>query len=55
MSEIKYRRVSGKFPICPHCKKEIREIEYIEQGIFKLTIVYMCPHCDTILSMATAP
>jgi len=55
IGNIKYRKVRDKYPVCPYCEKELKEIEYMEQGIFRLTIVYIRPYCDKVLSMAVAP
>jgi len=39
-----------KFPICPHCSKEIQGIEWFHEGNANLR-VFICPHCRMILSI----
>lgn len=45
-----------KWPICPHCEKEIKEMRYFEQsGIFalKASRLFVCPHCLKVLGIGT--
>ncbi len=39
-----------KFPICPHCSKEIKGIEWFHESNANLR-VFICPHCRKILSI----
>lgn len=46
-----YEAPAGVWPICPHCKKELREIVYIPHGAWMVHNVYFCPHCRMLLSI----
>jgi uncharacterized CHY-type Zn-finger protein len=39
-----------KFPICPHCAKEINGIEWFHEDNANIRI-FICPHCRKILSI----
>lgn len=39
-----------KFPICPHCSKEINGIEWFNEEAASIRI-FVCPHCRKILSI----
>lgn len=57
MGTITYEpiREKDKWPICPHCEKEMEKVKYFEQeGIIKLKVVriFVCPHCLKALGTA---
>lgn len=52
MENIEYVKVTHKYPLCPHCEKEITKIEYIEQGVIRTTVLFICPHCNKIISIS---
>ena len=39
-----------RFPICPHCMKEIKGIEWFHEDNANIRI-FICPHCRKILSI----
>jgi len=54
MGKMNYRpiRDEDKWPICPYCEKEIKEMCYFEQtGIIrhKVVRIFVCPHCLKVL------
>ena len=54
MGKINYTPVQDedKWPICPYCGEEIKEMQYFEQtGIVRLKVarVFVCPHCMKVL------
>lgn len=40
-----------KIPLCPYCEKELDTIERINKGFFTSTVIYICPHCNKVLSI----
>ncbi|MHC1768967.1 MAG: hypothetical protein AB9869_32570 [Verrucomicrobiia bacterium] len=56
MSE-KIKFTEGKeneWPICPACKKELREIKYKRRGWLSTLTAFWCPHCRAFLSASTS-
>jgi uncharacterized protein with PIN domain len=51
MSKVKLVDVVDKFPKCPYCNQEMETIERTHAGILGATVVYMCPHCQKLLSI----
>lgn len=54
MSKLKIRDVDVTTewaPRCPHCKREVRELLRIMKGIIFQSVVFVCPHCNSILSV----
>jgi len=54
MGKMDYEAIhdDDKWPICPHCEKEIRKVRYFEQtGIVRMKVVrlFVCPHCLKVL------
>jgi len=54
MGKIDYEPIqdADKWPICPHCGKEIQKVRYFEQtGIIRLKVIriFVCPHCLKVL------
>ncbi len=41
-----------EWPICPQCKKELRELKYKQRGWVRQLVVFWCPHCLCLLSSA---
>jgi len=39
-----------EWPICPACKKELRELKFKRRGWLTSITVFWCPHCRTLLS-----
>lgn len=41
---------------CPHCKKVVSfdDIKLVQKGagVFRQDCMYICPHCDTIISIS---
>jgi ribosomal protein L37AE/L43A len=50
MSKIEIVNVD-KTPLCPHCEKELHWIERVNQGFFVATAIYICPHCNKVISI----
>ncbi len=42
-----------EWPLCPSCKKELREIRFRKRGWLTTLIVFWCPHCRSLLSTST--
>ncbi|MBP8304172.1 MAG: hypothetical protein KBE04_08615 [Phycisphaerae bacterium] len=52
-SKVTYRKAaSDEWPICPHCKRELREIVHKERGCFTSTGAFWCPHCRSLLGIS---
>jgi uncharacterized protein with PIN domain len=54
---MRYERVEmDKIAYCPYCKGEIilRDVKREVQGVgfLKQEIMYVCPHCDTIVGFS---
>jgi len=54
MGEMDYVPVrdASKKPVCPHCEKQIDEMQYFEQtGVVKMKVIrlFVCPHCLKVL------
>jgi hypothetical protein len=39
-----------EWPICPSCKKELKELKFRSRGWLKTITVFWCPYCRTLLS-----
>ncbi|HNQ87553.1 MAG TPA: hypothetical protein PKM73_02835 [Verrucomicrobiota bacterium] len=39
-----------EWPVCPHCKKELRELKFRKRGWLTTLMVFWCPHCRSLLS-----
>ncbi len=39
-----------EWPICPHCRKELRELKHRKRGWLVTLTVFWCPHCRCLLS-----
>jgi hypothetical protein len=44
---------NDEWPICPSCKKELREIRYRARGWLTTLTVFWCPYCRALLSTST--
>ena len=42
-----------EWPVCPWCKKELRELKYKSRGWLATWTVFWCPHCRSLLSTST--
>ncbi len=42
-----------EWPICPACKKELKEIKFRKRGWIATWITFWCPHCRTLLGNST--
>ena len=42
-----------EWPLCPSCKKELREIRFRKRGWLTTLTVFWCPHCRSLLSTST--
>jgi hypothetical protein len=40
------------WPVCPHCKKELRDIPFKTRGWLKSIAAFWCPHCRSLLSIS---
>jgi len=54
MGKIDYEPIqdNDKWPVCPHCEKEIRKVSYFEQSVIlrlKFVCIFVCPHCFKVL------
>ena len=54
MGKLDYTPIQDedKWPICPYCGEEIKEMKYFEQtGIVRMKVVriVVCPHCMKVL------
>jgi hypothetical protein len=53
-AKIKFTEVTGEeWPVCPACKKELREIKYKHRGVFTSMTAFWCPHCRCLLGTST--
>jgi glutaredoxin len=43
----------AEWPLCPYCKKELREIMYKQRGWLSAMTTFWCPHCRSLLSTST--
>ncbi len=43
-----------EWPICPWCKKEIKEIKFKQRGWLSSTTAFWCPYCRSLLGTATS-
>jgi uncharacterized protein with PIN domain len=42
-------------PKCPHCEREMREIDYRQMKTqLYAEYLYMCPHCHKVIGIAAA-
>lgn len=57
MAKLKYEPIEeseGKLPICPQCEKEIETVRYFQQKVdWKLSCLFVCPHCLKVLGIGT--
>ncbi len=44
----------AEWPLCPACKKELREIKYKNRGWLTTLTAFWCPHCRTLLSASSS-
>jgi hypothetical protein len=52
--KIKFTEVKeDEWPICPSCKKELREIKYKQRGWVSTWAAFWCPYCRCLLSVST--
>jgi hypothetical protein len=54
MGKMNYTPIhdEDKWPICPYCDSEIKEMKYFEQtGVIRQKVVriFVCPHCLKVL------
>ena len=54
MAKMEYTPIvdTDKFPICPHCEKQIQEVRYFEQtGVVRMKVIrlFVCPNCLKVL------
>lgn len=54
MGKMNYSPIQeeDKWPICPYCHEEIKEMKYFEQtGIVRMKVVrvFVCHHCMKVL------
>lgn len=42
-----------EWPICPHCRKELKDIKYKKRGWLSVLTVFWCPHCRSLLSTSS--
>ena len=42
-----------EWPICPVCKKELRELKFKRRGWLTSITAFWCPHCRCLLSTST--
>ncbi len=42
-----------EWPICPHCRKELREFKFKRRGWLTSITAFWCPHCRCLLSAST--
>jgi uncharacterized protein with PIN domain len=50
-------RDEDRWPVCPHCEKEIKKMRYFENpGLVRSRVVrtYVCPHCLKVLGIGTS-
>ena len=53
-AKLTFTEVKGEeWPICPSCKKELREIKFKKRGVFTSITVFWCPHCRVLLGTST--
>lgn len=45
-----HEAADDEWPICPHCKKELRELKHRKRGWLITVTVFWCPHCRCLLS-----
>jgi len=48
---MKLERTDNLEPKCPQCKRELDTILYREHGMMVRHLVYMCPHCQSVLGV----
>lgn len=49
-ARIKFTEATeNEWPICPCCKKELREIKFKGRGWLTSLTAFWCPHCKTLL------
>jgi hypothetical protein len=41
-----------EWPICPECKKELRDIKFKKRGWLTSMTVFWCPYCRCVLSVS---
>lgn len=51
MSEkVKYHEAGDdEWPVCPTCRKELREVKFKQRGWLTSLMVIWCPHCRAVL------
>ncbi len=42
-----------EWPVCPFCKKELKEVRYKTRGWLTMWTVFWCPYCRALLSTST--
>jgi hypothetical protein len=42
-----------EWPVCPSCRKELREIRFRKRGWLTVLTVFWCPYCRALLSTST--
>jgi hypothetical protein len=53
-AKIKFTEIKeDEWPICPSCKKELREVKYKQGGWVSTWAAFWCPHCRCLLSVST--
>jgi len=53
-SRIRLRTATPEeWPLCPYCKRQLKEIVHKERGWLTTTSAFWCPHCGCLLSIAT--
>lgn len=51
--KVTYRKATAdEWPICPYCKRELKEIVHKERGWITATSAFWCPHCRSLLSIS---
>ncbi len=43
-----------EWPICPFCKKDLKEIRYKQRGFISTLTAFWCPHCRSLLGTSTS-
>ena len=46
--------MNASFPICPHCKREIKETAYAQDKSIELNM-FFCVGCKCVLGFAVGP
>jgi hypothetical protein len=44
----------NEWPLCPHCKKELRQMMFRKRGWLAVLTVFWCPHCKCLLGTSHA-